>query len=109
MIYLIFRRFIATLLIFSILCGCSTNGGMYKKDDYQNNEFSVVNTLFAGLAVVGVVAAAMSGGGGGYYEDPKWDYIQSNGQWVCRNAVNGQFMSKDRCAYQPYIDNWPNN
>ena len=65
MINLISKRFIAAILIFTILGGCSTTGGMYKKDDYQNNEFSVVNTLFVGLAVVGVVAAAMSGGGGG--------------------------------------------
>ncbi len=107
------RKLIALFLICCFASACSTNGGMYNKDDYQNNQFSVGHTILGVFAVVGVVAAAASGvnaggGGGYYYEDPRWDYIQSSGQWVCRNATNGQFLYEESCANKPMVDNWPN-
>ncbi len=68
---------------------------MYDKNDPQNNEFSTLRTLFAGVAVVGMLYGASQGGrgaSGGSYENPKWDYQQANYQWVCRNAGNGQYL-----------------
>ncbi len=35
------NRLIAIWLIISILSACSTTGGMYKKDDVENGDFSV--------------------------------------------------------------------
>jgi hypothetical protein len=60
------------------------------------------------------VAAATSGGGGGgggggSADDPEWDYLKANSEWVCRNAANGQFMNLDKCAYKTKVDNWPNS
>lgn len=109
--YFLLRKLVSLFLVCCFAVGCSTSGGMYNKDDYQNNQFSLGHTILGVLAVVGVVAAAAAGassGGGYYYEDPRWDYIQSNGQWVCRNAVNGQFMYNEKCANELMVDNWPN-
>jgi len=110
--YVLLRKLIALCLICCYMTACSTAGGMYNKDDYRNSEFSLGHTVLGVLAVVGVVAAVAAGGGGGgggyVYEDPRWDYIQSSGQWVCRNATNGQFMYKESCANKPMVDNWPN-
>ena len=104
------------LCLSSFASACSKGGGIYNSKDPQNNDFSVINTLLIGVAVVGAVAIiedcrqhkCARGGGGGYYEDPEWDYIQATGEWVCRNAVNGQFMEIDRCYGKAMVDNWPN-
>ena len=109
-------KILSLVCIYALLSACSKGGGIYSKNDPENNEFSVVNTLLVGVAVVGAVALVddcrrhkcASGGGGGYYEDPEWDYLKASGQWVCRNAVNGEFMDLDRCSNKVMVDNWPN-
>jgi len=104
------KKIIVFLLIITLSASCSTTGGIYKASDPENSEFSPVRTLFVGVAILGVAAAAaQGGGGGGTYENPKWDYLQANHQWACRNATNGQFMTLDKCSNQPKVDNWPNN
>ena len=74
-----FMRAIAIALIISILSACSTNGGIYKKDDPQHGEFSAGNTI---LGVVGAVAVVLgvkelskNGGGGNSYANTgyAWD------------------------------------
>ncbi len=102
------KHLISALLVCAILASCSTTGGIYDKNDPSNSEFSPVRTLFVGVAVVGMVYGA-SQGRGGSYENPKWDYQQTNYQWVCRNAVNGQYLALEKCANQAKVDNWPNN
>jgi len=110
----IIQNTIIIICICSFLTACSKGGGIYDKNDATNNEFSVVNTILVGVAVVGAVAAIDScrrhkcGGGGSInYDDPEWDYLQASGQWVCRNALNGEFMYIDRCYGKPMVDNWP--
>jgi len=110
-----FRNIIAIICITSFVAACSKRGGIYNEKDPRNNQFSVVNTLLVGVAVVGAVAAmedcrrhkCAGGSGGGFYEDPEWDYLQASGQWVCRNAVNGEFMLIEKCYVKPMVDNWP--
>jgi hypothetical protein len=109
------RHLVIMICIASFVSACSKGGGMYDKNDPTNNQFSVVNTLLVGVAVVGAVAAVeecrrhkCASGGGGYSDDPEWDYLQASGQWACRNAVNGQFMDDNRCYAKPMVDNWPN-
>jgi hypothetical protein len=106
-------RAIALALIISILSACSTNGGMYKKGDAENGEFSPGKTI---LGVVGAVAVVLgvkelskNGGGGNSYANTgyAWDYQPGNGQWVCRNKANGQYAFKENCNGVPYVDNWP--
>jgi len=97
-------------LVLCQLFSCSSAGGIYKEGDDKHGEFSIINTLLIGAAaVVAVDAARSSGGGGNSYENPKWDYLQASGTWACRNASNGQFMAKEKCANQPKVDNWTNN
>ena len=103
------KKTIAILLICTLLSACSTTGGMYDKNDQKNSEFSLINTLFVGVAVVGLAYGASQGGGGGAYENPKWDYQRANFQWVCRNANNGQYLAQEKCANQAKIDNWPDS
>ena len=103
------KKIISGLTAVAILAACSTTGGMYDKNDPNNNEFSPLRTLFVGVAVAGAVYGGSRSGGGGTYENPKWDYQQANNQWVCRNASNGQYLALEKCANQSKIDNWPNN
>ena len=106
-------RAIAIWLIISILSACSTAGGMYKKDDAENGDFSAGRTILGVIGVVGIVLEARelgkSGGGGSSYADTgyAWDYQPGNGQWVCRNKANGQYSLKEKCNGLPYVDNWP--
>jgi hypothetical protein len=102
------RNGVLALLVCFVLSSCSTSGGVYDRNDPNNSEFSPIRTLFVGAAVVGVVYGA-SRSGGGSYENPKWDYLQANRQWACRNANNGQFLTTDKCANKPMVDNWPEN
>ena len=60
-----FKKLACTLLITFQLIGCSTSGGIYKKDDAKDGEFSVGRTALTILGVAAAVAAA-KGGGGGY-------------------------------------------
>ncbi len=109
-------KFLSLILMAVAFSACSKGGGIYDKNDPKNSDFSVVNTLLVGVAVVGAVAAVeecrrhkcASGGGGVYLEDPEWDYLRASYQWVCRNAANGEFMDIDRCYGKAMVDNWPN-
>ena len=103
------KKFALLLLIFSLVSGCSSSGGIYKKDDATHGEFSPGRTLLSVLAVAGAVAVAKNGGGGGGYAASAyaWDYQPGNGQWVCRDKANGQYAIKDNCAGVPMVDYWP--
>lgn len=39
--------------------------------------------------------------------DYAWDYEPGNGQWVCRNKSNGQYVSIGNCSGIPKVDYWP--
>ena len=103
------KKFALLLIIFSLLIGCSTSGGIYSKDDATHGEFSPGRTFLGILAVAGAVAVAKeSQGGGGYVASGyAWDYQPGNGQWVCRDKANGQYALKENCAGLPFVDNWP--
>jgi len=47
---------IPIILILNILTGCSTAGGIYKKNDLKNGEFSFARTALSVLSIVAVVA-----------------------------------------------------
>jgi hypothetical protein len=105
-----FKKLACTLLITFQLIGCSTSGGIYKKDDAKDGEFSVGRTALTILGVAAAVAAAKGGGGGGYQaQGYAWDYQPGNRQWVCRDKSNGQYARKENCAGIAVVDHWPNN
>lgn len=100
-------RFLCYLLIFFQLAGCSTGGGIYKKDDPKHGEFSLGRTALTILGVAATAAAARGGGGSGYQaQGYAWDYLPGNGQWACRNKSNGQFANLENCDGLPKVDNW---
>jgi hypothetical protein len=107
------NRAISLILIICFLTACSTTGGMYKKDDAENGEFSPGRTLLGVIGAVGLVLGAKelskNGGGGSSYADTgyAWDYQPGNGQWACRNKANGQYAHREKCNGLPYVDNWP--
>lgn len=104
----IFRLIICLLVSVSLLGGCSTTGGMYKKDDPQNGEFSIVNTIVTTAAVVGaILLLANSDGGGGGGVTYARDYQPGNNQWVCRNKANGEYADAAHCEGLPFVDAWP--
>ncbi len=100
------RKVIINFLLITFLCGCSTAGGIYKKDDPENGEFSVVRSTLGLAAVVGVIVA-IGKSGGGFQSQFAWDYQPGNNQWVCRNRYNGQYVELYNCNGQPFADNWP--
>ena len=57
-----FKKLACSLLIIFQLIGCSTSGGIYKKDDAKDGEFSVGRTALTILGVAAAVAAAKGGG-----------------------------------------------
>ncbi len=91
--------------------GCSTSGGMYKKDDPENGEFSLIKTIATTAAVVGAAAilanAAKGGGGGGGGPQYARDFQPGNNQWVCRNKSNGEYADESHCGGLSYVDGWP--
>ncbi len=107
------RKLLSIVLMSSLISGCPTQGGWYKKGDPVHGEFSTVNSIGAvlGAAVIvgGAAAASKGGGGSSSYSDTgyAWDYQPGNNQWVCRNRANGQYAYKENCAGQPFVDNWP--
>ena len=103
-------KYLCYLLIFIQLAGCSTGGGIYKKDDPTHGEFSLGRTALTILGVAATVEAAKrgGGGGGGYQEQGfAWDYLPGSGQWACRNKANGQFANLENCDGLSKVDNWP--
>lgn len=107
------KKLITILIIISLLTGCSTAGGFYKKDDVEHGEFSVGNTVLGVVGAVGVVLGVKKlseDGGGNSYSSTgyAWDYQPGNNQWVCRNKSNGQYANKVNCNGLPYVDNWTN-
>jgi hypothetical protein len=101
-----FKRLACSLLIIFQFIGCSTSGGIYKKDDAKDGEFSAGRTALTILGVAAAIAAA-KGGGGGYQEQGyAWDYLPGSGQWACRNKANGQFAKLENCNGLPKVDNW---
>lgn len=105
------KTFVCSLLITFQLIGCSTSGGIYKKDDTVHGDFSLGRTtltiLGAAAAAAAVAAAARGGGGGGYQEQGyAWDYLPGSGQWACRNKANGQFAKLENCDGLPRVDHW---
>jgi hypothetical protein len=112
------KKLTSSILILSLLAGCSTAGGIYKNGDHEHGEFSAGNTILGIVGVVGVVLGVKAlsdseeerGGGGGYsYFDTgyAWDYQPGNNQWVCRDKSNGQYAYKSNCKGLSLIDNWP--
>jgi hypothetical protein len=101
------KKLALLLIIFSLLTGCSTSGGIYSKDDATHGEFSAGRTLLSIIAVAGAVALAKEKGGGYAAPGYAWDYQPGNGQWVCRDGANGQYANNDNCAGLPMVDNWP--
>ena len=106
-----FNRTIGSVLLVCLIAGCSTSGGIYKKGDGVDGEFSPGKTV---LSVVGVIAgvaaaAAMAKGGGGGYgaQGYAWDYQPGNGQWACRNKSNGEYAYEYQCAGMVKADYWP--
>ena len=105
------QKLLSWILIASLLTGCSTAGGMYKKGDSTHGEFSTSRTILGVLGAAAVIAGARSKSGGGGYSAPDyaWDYQPGNGQWVCRNKANGQYANQENCRNKPQNDNtWPN-
>jgi hypothetical protein len=101
------KRALVCLLVFIHLLGCSTSGGIYKKDDPQHGEFSLGRTALTILGVAAAAAAVKGGGGGGYQEQGyAWDYLPGSNQWACRNKANGQFANLENCDGLAKIDNW---
>ncbi|MDG1454005.1 MAG: hypothetical protein P8Q17_06190 [Methylophilaceae bacterium] len=105
-------KYIVNIIIISMIFGCSTTGGIYKKGDSENGEFSIGKTVLGVVGVVGAVlaiGAAANGAGGNSYAAQTYarDYQPGNGQWVCRNAANGQYAYEYQCNGQPYVDGWP--
>lgn len=102
------KMFTILLLVVSLITGCSSSGGIYKKDDPAHGEFSPGRTLLGIIAVAGAVALAKEKGGGGYTNQGyAWDYQPNNGQWVCRNKANGQYAYKESCDGILMVDHWP--
>jgi hypothetical protein len=104
------KRAIATLVICGVLAGCSTAGGIYKKGDQENGEFSAGRTILTILGVAAGVAAVRGAGGGGGSQAGQgyaWDYQPGNGQWACRDKSNGQYAYDYQCAGVPRFDYWP--
>jgi hypothetical protein len=102
------RKAILAILVGSLAAGCSTTGGMYSKEDAQNNEFSAGRTALTILGIIGAAAMARRGGGSGYSEEGyAWDYQPGNAQWVCRSKANGQYAYAYNCAGVPKVDYWP--
>jgi hypothetical protein len=100
-------KLLCCLLIFIQLAGCSTGGGIYKKDDPKHGEFSLGRTALTILGVAATAAAARGGGGGGYQaQGYAWDYLPGSGQWACRNKANGQFTNLENCDGLAKVDNW---
>jgi len=50
------KNLISLLILIAVLSACSTSGGVYKKDDPSNGEFSAKKTV---LTVIGVIGAAL--------------------------------------------------
>lgn len=101
------KKLIAISLVAALLAGCSTAGGIYKRGDAENGEFSLGKTLLSVIAVAGAVAVVRKGGGGSYAESGyAWDYQPGNGQWVCRDKSNGRYAYKENCAGAPVVDHW---
>jgi hypothetical protein len=104
------RKILSLFLVVSLLVGCSTSGGIYKKDDAANSEFSAGRTILTVVGVLAAIAAAKGGGGGGnsYVETGyAWDYQPGNLQWVCRDKSNGQYANLQNCNGLAKLDNWP--
>ena len=106
------KKIICSLLIALHLIGCSTGGGVYKKDDATHGEFSLGRTALTILGVAAAVSAARRGGGGSEFQDHQdqgyaWDYLPGSGQWACRNKLNGQFANLENCENLAKVDNWP--
>lgn len=106
-----FTKNISTILLFALVSGCSTSGGIYKKGDSVNGEFSPGKTVLGVVGALAAVAAAVAVGksGGGGYGAPNyaWDYQPGNGQWACRNTANGEYANQYNCAGQAKVDHWP--
>ncbi len=102
------KRLVCCLLIAFQIVGCSTSGGIYKKDDPTHGEFSLGRTALTVLGVAAAAAAARGGGGGGGYQEQgyAWDYLPGNRQWACRNKANGQFAKLENCDGLPKVDHW---
>ena len=113
------KKYFISLLILSLLCGCTTNNNLYTGEDNlkANEEFSVLNTILLPVAIVAIVAMAYgasqgsSGGSvschGSYCnENAAWDYLPGSSQYRCRATSNGQFVNNTYCAYQFKQDNW---
>lgn len=82
------KKLICCILTIIQLVGCSTAGGIYKKDDPVHGDFSLGRTA---LTILGVAAAAAAASGGGGYQQQgyAWDYLPGSAQWACRNKANG--------------------
>ena len=103
------RKIISLVLVVSFMVGCSTSGGIYKKGDASNGEFSAGRTILSVVGVLAAIAAARGGGGGHSYAQSgyAWDYQPGNGQWVCRDKSNGQYANAQNCNGIAKVDNWP--
>lgn len=102
------RKLIAAVVACSLLLGCSTAGGIYKKDDPEHGELSIGRTLLTVIGVAAGIAAARKGGGASSGDSGyAWDYQPGNAQWVCRDRSNGQYAYLQNCATVPKYDYWP--
>jgi hypothetical protein len=101
-----FKKFACFILIVFQLVGCSTSGGIYKKDDPKHGEFSLGRTALTILGVAATAAAARGSGGGYQAQEYAWDYLPGSGQWACRNKANGQFANLENCNGLAKVDNW---
>jgi hypothetical protein len=103
------KKIISLILLISFLVGCSTSGGIYKKGDSSNGDFSAGRTILSVIGVLAAVAAARGGGGGGGGGNSgyAWDYQPGNGQWVCRDRSNGQYAYIQNCNGIAQVDSWP--
>ena len=70
--------------------GCLTSGGINKKGDSSNGEFSAGRTILSVAGVLATIAAAKGGGGGNPYTQSgyAWDYQPGNGQWACALLIS---------------------
>lgn len=106
------KTYIISLLF--LLSACSTNMGLYDKDDPENNEFSVANTLLSVVAAAAIVAGgeamadSFSNNNNYAVDSYAWDWQPGNSMWVCRNKNNGQYSLYEKCSGLSQNDyTWP--